>query len=77
MESEREQDLPLHPKSYPLSAETRVGNAAWGSVLVGGSRGSFYTMDDTYNDHNMQIAASQVDKVFYNNMFAECGIVSK
>ncbi len=62
MENEWEQDLPLYPKSYPHA------------VLVGGSLDSFYTMDGAYTDHNMQIKG---DKVFYNNIFAGCGILSK
>ena len=70
MESLQEQDLPLHPKSYPLAAETTVGNATHGSVLVAGSLAFFYTMDGACNDHNMQIAATLVDQVFYNNIFA-------
>ena len=69
MESLPEQDLPLHPKSYPLAAETTVGNATHGSVLVAGSLASFYAMAGACNDHNMQIAASRLDRVFYNNVF--------
>ena len=69
MESLPEQDLPLHPKSYPLAAETTVGNATHGSVLVAGSLASFYAMAGACNDHNMQIAASRLDRVFYNNAF--------
>ena len=69
MESLPEQDLPLHPKSYPLAAETTVGNATHGSVLVAGSLASFYAMAGACNDHNMQIAASRLDWVFYNNVF--------
>lgn len=55
MESEQEQDPPLHPKSHPLSAEAVLGDAAHGSVLVGGT---FDTVDGAYGDHSMQIAAS-------------------
>lgn len=77
MESLPEQDLPLHPKSYPLAAETTVGNATHGSVLVAGSLAFFYTMDGACNDNNMQIAASRVDQVFYNSIFARFRTLSQ
>lgn len=41
MESEQEQDPPLHPKSHPLAAEAMVRKSAHGPVLVGGCLGSF------------------------------------
>lgn len=77
MESEQEQEPPLHPKSCPLTAETVVGNAAHCSVLIGGSLSSFYTMNGAYNDPNMQIAGSQAGEVFNNNIFEGFQILSE
>lgn len=32
------------------------------TVIVGGFLGSFYAMDGAYNDHSMQVTASQIEK---------------
>lgn len=32
------------------------------TVIVAGFLGSFYAMDGAYNDHSMQVTASQIEK---------------